>query len=264
MNAAELIASGLLEAYVLGEGSAEERALVEHMAATDAGVKAELDAIEAALEQLAFANAKEPPAHVRAHVMGATGAEAGKVLPIKTARPVSSTPWWAVAAVVALLLSVAGNFMLYDRMQRIGDRLADLENERTVLAQQMQVQQASMKRAQDQLALLFDPATHVVQLAGQAIEPQAAARVYVDAASNDVYLGVGYLPKPPAGKQYQLWAQVDGKMVDAGLLDLVAATDQLQRMKRMPNATAFGVTLEPAGGSAEPTLSALYLFGQAS
>lgn len=264
MKAHELIASGLLEAYVLGEGSGEERALVERLAASDPSVKAELEAIELALEQHAFHTAIAPPDHVRDRLMAAINAETPKVLPIGGRKDKGrSMPWLAAAAVVALLLSAAGNLLLYGKLREVNDRLAELEEERTILAEQMQVQQASMKRAEDQLAVVFDPRMHVVPLAGQVIEPSAAARIFMDPATNEVFFDVLSLPKPPPGKQYQLWAQVDGRMVDAGMLDVADHGDQLQRMKPMANATAFGVTLENAGGSVEPTLTALYLFGQA-
>ena len=49
MNADELIRSGLLEAYVLGQTSPEEARLVERMRGSEASVRAELVAIETAL-----------------------------------------------------------------------------------------------------------------------------------------------------------------------------------------------------------------------
>ena len=67
------------------------------------------------------------------------------------------------------------------------------------------------------------------------------------------------LPPAPPGKQYQFWADVDGRMVDAGML--TGDTAGIHRMKDMADATAFGVTLENEGGSPTPTLTALYLLG---
>lgn len=262
MNGQELIASGLLEAYVLGEGTPEERALVERMRASDPMVQAEVEQIEIALEQHAMANAVAPSTGRKQKVLDLIGSEKGKVLPIHKPKETRPMNWLAAAAILALLCSGAANFMMYNKLNQVNDRLADLENERAVLAQRMEVQQVSMQKAQDQLAIVFDPNKHIIPLAGQVLEPKAAARVFMDPATHDVYIDVLSLPKAPAGKQYQLWAQVDGQMVDAGMLALADNGEHLQQMKSMPNATAFGVTLEPAGGSATPTLSALYLFGQ--
>lgn len=264
MNAQELIASGLLEAYVLGEGSSEERALVERMASEFPDVKAELNAIELSLEDHAVVNAVEPPARVRASIMNAIGVEDARVLPLTPLKSAGRPRnWLAAAAIVALICSGAVNFLLFNKLDQVNDRLADLENERTVLAERMEVQQVSMRKAQDQLAVVFDPNKHIVPLAGQALHPKAAARVFMDPATHDIYIDVLSLPTPPAGKQYQLWAQVDGQLVDAGMLDVADNGEHLQQMKTVAHATAFGVTLEPTGGSATPTLTELYLFGQA-
>ena len=263
MNAQELIASGLIEAYVLGEGTAEERALVQRMARADPAVKAELEEIEIALEQHATMNAVKPPTALRASVLATIKEEEKPVIPIaRNSESRGTWNWLAAAAIVALLISGAANFMLYGELHQVKDRLADLEGERAVMAEQMQVQKASMESSQRQLAVVFDPNKHIVPLSGQVIEPKAAARIFMDPATNDVYIDVLSLPKPPAGMQYQLWAQVDGKMVDAGMLEIADNGEPLQHMKTMPDATAFGVTLEKEGGSDTPTLSALYLFGQ--
>ena len=45
--------------------------------------------------------------------------------------------------------------------------------------------------------------------------------------SKDVYLLVNHLPKPVPDKQYQLWAIVDGKPVDAGIFDMAEGTVHL-------------------------------------
>lgn len=261
MNGQELIASGLLEVYVLGEGTAEERALVERLRISEPAVRAEIEQLELALEKHAMALAVEPAKERKQAVLNATMPERGKLIPLENRQAPRGMNWLAAAAIGGLILSGAGNFMLYDELRSVRGRLSSLEDDRAVLAQQLQVQQTSMKEAQEQLAVVFDPSKHLVPLAGQQADPDAAARIFMDPKTNEVYLDVISLPAAPAGKQYQLWAQVDGKMVDAGMLDLADNGPRLQRMKPSPNATAFGVTLEKEGGSAEPTLSALYLFG---
>lgn len=262
MTAEEIIASGLLEAYVLGDGSPGERSLVEQARATEPAVRAELDSLEEMLEKHAGTQAVTPSADRKRAVLDAIGPEKGKIIPMSSgAKAAPRMNWLAAAAIGGLLLSGAANYKLYDELNTVRDRLSGLESDRAILAQELQVQQASMQEAQDQLAVVFDPTKQLIPLAGQVLDPKAAARIFMDTQTSEVYIDVVSLPTPPPGKQYQLWAQVDGKMVDAGLLDIADNGLKLQRMKTMPNAKAFGVTLEKEGGSAEPTLSALYLFG---
>jgi anti-sigma-K factor RskA len=263
MNAQEIIASGALEAYVLGEGTTEERALIERMRTTDADVRAELEAIEVALEAHARSISKAPPVRVRAAVMGAIAAET-RVRPM-TPAPQSSAQrfnWLAAASIGALLLSGVGNWMQWSELRQVRERLAGSENERTVLAEQMEVQKASLTASENELAVLTDPSVRMVELAGTDNAPKAKARIYWDPASREVHMGVATLPAPPAGMQYQLWAIVDGLPVDAGTMPLTDDGTRLHRMKDIGPAQAFAVTLEKAGGVPAPTLTAMVLMGQ--
>ena len=106
MNARELIASGALEAHILGEGTLEERALIERMRSSDAEVRAELEAIELTLETHAMSVSRTPPVRVRAAVLEAIGAET-KVRSMTPPAPASAHRfnWLAAASVGALVLS---------------------------------------------------------------------------------------------------------------------------------------------------------------
>jgi quercetin dioxygenase-like cupin family protein len=60
LNSREYIESGILEQYVLGIASEEECMEVEKMAASDIAIRTEIDAMSAAIETYAMANAIEP------------------------------------------------------------------------------------------------------------------------------------------------------------------------------------------------------------
>ncbi|WP_043734543.1 anti-sigma factor, partial [Streptomyces zinciresistens] len=67
-----------------------------------------------------------------------------------------------------------------------------------------------------------------------------------------VFVGAD-MAEPPRGKVYQLWFDDGGTMRPAGLMD-PARTDQSVLMRgTVDGAGGMGVTVEPAGGSAEPT-----------
>ncbi|MGQ0738125.1 MAG: anti-sigma factor, partial [Bacteroidota bacterium] len=76
------------------------------------------------------------------------------------------------------------------------------------------------------------------------------------------YIMIHHLPQSSSSKDYQLWAEVDGKMVSVGIIK-----DEIRgRLIEMPDvpyrSVAFTVTLEKAGGNAEPTVSETYLAGR--
>ncbi|MEO8588050.1 MAG: anti-sigma factor [Flavobacteriales bacterium] len=264
MNAEELIRSGLLEAYVLGQASPEEAALVERMRASDDPVREELDAIELALEQQAMQQAVAPAPKVRASIMDAIKHEGGKkevpVIPIQ--REHKPFNWMAAASVAALVLSAVMNFMQYRELRDVRVELAQLQDDRSVLAEELKVQRTSMERTQQQLAVVMDPRAEMVVLNGMGAAEGHKARIYWDKTASAVHFDALSMPAPPEGTQYQLWALVDGQPVDAGMVSLEQDTTGLQRMKDVPNAQAFAVTVEHVGGSPTPTLTAMVLLGQ--
>ena len=63
------IESGILELYVLGDVSPDEKLQVEEMASKHPAVKAELDEIERSMELYAAENAIEPAEHLRDRIL---------------------------------------------------------------------------------------------------------------------------------------------------------------------------------------------------
>jgi len=90
-----------------------------------------------------------------------------------------------------------------------------------------------------------NPNIKMASLKGMDASPQSFATVYWDTASHDVFLLANNLPAPPTDKQYQLWALLDGKPVDLGMMEYnIRQKKLLVRMKNVGNAQAFAITLE--------------------
>lgn len=188
-------------------------------------------------------------------------AAAPSVRPLYEAAP-ARTPRWAMAASVALLLSLLGNAVLYTRWQQTDEQLVAVQNEQAAFAANTQVVNQRLAETQQEIAVLRDDRFQAVALAGTKAAPSARARVFYNATTKAVYVDVRQLPALPTGKQYQLWALDNGKPVDAGTLAAATATGQgLQQMKDIARAQAFAMTVEPAGGSINPTLSTMTVMG---
>lgn len=294
-NYQEYIESGRLEQYALGELDPAAQAEVEAWAARHPQVRAELDELLAGLGVYAEAHAQAPPAGLRERVLGRVLAEIGgetaaaapaaarpqaaaaaaaptmrvsasNPRPAETYAPApvaSSRSGWAIAASVALLVSLAVNGLLYSRWQQASSDLVAVQNDQARVAQTSQVMERRLSTTQEQLHVLRSPQEYkMVALAGTPAHTGARARVLYNGASHHVYLDVQQLPKLPAGKQYQLWALDKGKPVDAGVLAATtAAGDSLQQMKDIASAQAFAMTVEPTGGSEGPTLATMTVIG---
>ena len=300
MDTQQYIESGILEEYALGILSEAERAEVERLATIHPEIRHELDAIVMGLDAYAEAHAITPPPAMRERVLAgwqqaikgqnsekntnqvkplvATSAPAATpVAPAATpepvVRPISSAPvpvqqtpargyGWLLAASVALLLSLGGNYVLYNRWQHTQSELFAVQNEQARFAATQQASQKLLGTQRNELAVLRDEQFRHVTLAGTPAAPSAKARVLYNPTTRAVYVDVRSLPAPPAGKQYQLWALDNGKPVDAGVLAAAtAAGEGLQQMKDIASAQAFAMTVEDVGGSPTPTLSTMTVVG---
>lgn len=146
---------------------------------------------------------------------------------------------WALLA-----LSVAGNIWFFKNWKNSEDKLVALETQNQVLAQEGKTLKASY---QEEVAILQNSNFKVIKLLGQKESPNATALVYFDNTKQEVYLSALQLPEAPTGKQYQLWAIINGKPVDAGMID--GTGNNILKMKSLTNAVAFAISLENTGGS---------------
>ena len=297
-NFQDYIESGILELYALGELSAAEQAAVEAQAASHPEVRAELEQVQAALGFYAEAHAIAPPTGLRERVLGnvmaqiaAPAARPGASLradvdaltsaPVAAhavaprageaiIRPMTSAPVvtpssrsnWAVAASVALLLSLGANLLLYLNWKNANAQVVALENNQARFATTSQVVEKKLGDLRQENQVLRNDEFRAVALAGTKAAPAAKARVFFNVATHKVYVDVRSLPALPAGKQYQLWALDNGKPIDAGVLTAATATGEgLQHMKDIASAQTFAMTVEPTGGSVGPTLSTMTVVG---
>jgi anti-sigma-K factor RskA len=290
VNIQEYIESGILEEYALGVLPEAERPEVERMAAQHPEIKRELADIVRGLDIYAEAHALTPPEGMRERVLSGwqqairqtpePQAPAAPVMRASAPEPVvpaaaapaeavvrqmptadnSARTKWLIAASVALLVfSALGNFLLYNRLK---ETEANLEVAQTEQSRYAATQQAALNERDQQLRILRSEAFKPVELKGTPKAPDALARVYYNAQTKAVYVDVRSLPALPEGKQYQLWALDNGKPVDAGVLAAATATgDSIQQMKDIASAQAFAMTVEPAGGSENPTLTTMTVIG---
>jgi anti-sigma-K factor RskA len=265
------IASGVLESYVLGIASPEEIAEVERLSRQYPRIKAEIEAIRASLEAYIMQHEQIPPASLKKkiwHKLEQLEAEENKrpaeansrSLPTAARRP-SYIKYLLAAVITGLILSIGVNLYLYSRLASVRQQLADANSRSQSLAASLQVNQSGYTQAMAQLEILRNPDNRPILLGGQEPAPDASVMVYWNREKQQVHLAVHNLPAPAPGKQYQLWAIVDGKPVDAGMLELTAEAPQLQKMKDIGKAEAFAITLEKQGGNPTPE-GQIYVLGK--
>lgn len=266
MDIKAYIESGIIESYVLGMADDQERAELEQLSRQYPEIKAAIEAFEVSLEQNAMANAMQPAARVKANILNEishefidtadTGAQAKLVN--MSAPPTNWLRYVAAASVILLVVSAATNVYFYRQFREASTQYQALLIEKSSLLAQNQALQAKGLDLYQGMQIMSDPSYTKVSLPGVKAEENKFATVFWDKKSNEVYLLTNRLPQTNADTQYQLWAIVDGKPVDAGMVDIC---NGLCKMKNISNASAFAITLEKRGGSPTPNLEQLQVFG---
>lgn len=275
MNIQEYISSGIVESYVLGLADEAERADFEQMCAQHAEVRAARDAFELSLEQHAMAAAVAPPAQVREAVLqqlaagpdtavGKTAAPVVQMRPVKRGTMPVAMRYVAAASIVLLVGSIGLNVYYFNKFRDVSQRYDQLAAQQTELAKNNGIMQTRLDNYEQTIQALNSPYMAHITMEGSQVSaspaPESKATVLWDTRTKDVYLMVNNLPQPQAGMQYQLWAIVDNQPVDAGMLNMEKG-HMMVKMKNIPRAQLFAITLEQAGGSVTPK-GKMYVMGK--
>lgn len=280
------IESGVLELYVLGDLTPEEKLKVEEMASLYPEVKAELAEIEKTLGELADSYAIEPSESLRDSFLSKltfndeeniasfppTKAEHNLQEPLikKEAEVISLNNAklnfykYSFAACFALLImSVAALFVLYNNLQESKEQLAVLQSSNQDYANQVNYLDKKVESTNEILSVYTNPDFKMVELKGTANSPESKMLVAFNPKEQKVMIDMKNMSMPAHDEnhQYQLWALVDGKPVDLGVFDGVVSEATMKKMKAIDKAQAFAVTLEPKGGSINPTLEKMMVMG---
>ncbi|RNL79940.1 anti-sigma factor [Nocardioides marmorisolisilvae] len=205
-----------------------ERARFEDHLAACAECRAEVASLQDAAASFSSMTTAAPSADLRAKILA--DIKTVRPLPPVVARLDSRRPRrWANLVAAAAVLTVLGGGV-------------------TVWQQNHSTSQAPIS-AVDQIRTAAD-VTAVTQDLGKG----AKATLYRSASLGKAALVTSHLPAAPNGKTYQLWLQNRaGHMVNAGLLD-GSGNRAVVLQGDASDATAAGITVEPAGGSQTPSL----------
>lgn len=240
MDKNKILSSGLLEQYILGLTTPAESEEVERCAEMYPEVREKLEAIQASFDD--YMAEQDIPPHPANRTRTLSRRAGGA--------PRTSVMW----PVLALGLFCISTFLLHQN-RTIHRSYEHLHRE---CMDAMAACESTSREQQRVIAFLNDPNTMPVILRGLNTCPRGVALAYWNPVKAAGYLHIVELPAPPVGHQYQVWADVDGVMVNAGLIE---HHHDLQPILFRPDAASLNVTIEPKGGSEHPTVDLLVLNG---
>ncbi len=238
-----ILKEGLLEKLLLDELDATEARQVEMAIANDAKLKETFSQLEADFERLAFENAISPPAHLKNKLAEELASSTNS----------SSFPWLYAAASLALLFCLS-TFWMYTKWQGAQEELNTLQNQSVILEERLDLLEENYQLTNNRLQLINSPTTIPFVLKGNDREPNSMAVAFVNHDNKLVVVNPKGLPALPKDKTYQMWSDVEGEMINMGLLP----TDKdLVTLKYIDHAESLNITIEPAGGNDHPTVAQL-------
>jgi anti-sigma-K factor RskA len=250
LNVKEYISSGVIESCVLGLATDEEQKELQEVCARYPEIAAAKASFEEALEMQLLSDAIAPPAQLKSQVLDKI-----KVVTVEQEReetgraetPVRRLDVWRWVAAASVVLLAGVTWWAFQTNNRYNDLKATAEKMR----QQLDAQSNQLATLQNDAEMLRREGMKMVAMHGSQ-NKTVYSTIYWDTLTKDVYLMVNNLPQPASDQQYQLWALLDGKPIDLGVIE---ARQQrlLYRMKNVQQAQAFAITLEPRGGRPTPT-----------
>jgi anti-sigma-K factor RskA len=288
------ISSGILESYVFGMLPETEQNEVETAVLQYPDVKAAVNSLQLDKERFVQLYAVPPPAGIKERlteiIRQENTQEGNNLLPEELRTPLSATTtgkkngkqivpkqtpvkqlpaakassdriWkYATAAIVILLLgSVIMNFFFFQKSTDYKSRYKSLIATKEKLEADKERQALTSLKTTTPVPKDPDPLSNPdfkwTRIQGGGEYAGKSLSVGWNAQTQAVYLQAQLMPLAPAGKQFQLWAIVNKKLVDAGVFETGAnVSQQLQQMKAIAVAQGFAVTLERKGGSPEPSM----------
>jgi anti-sigma-K factor RskA len=231
---ADIHVSELLPAYALDCLDEEESVLVSDHLAVCADCRIELRSYQTVIDRLALAVPDvDPPANLKRRLMDRIQ-PAPPTLPLQartswweqlTKLMQRTTPVWGLASLLLILALAVSNLWLWQQLSH----------------SQVVTEPRAMR---------------TITLSGTQVVPQATGLLVVSTDGEHGTLVVDGLPPLDPERQYQLWLIQDGQRTSGGVFSVsqegygslwVTSPEPLSRY------SAFGITVEPAGGSPGPT-----------
>jgi anti-sigma-K factor RskA len=245
LNIENYIASGIIEQYVLGMCNTEELLEVEQLRKENASFNEAIISFENELEQKFMRTTMQTSVPTDEKILSAL-----KQLQTPTANEVP-TPgivrsfnykkYIAAASIGLLLASVGYNVYQYKKNKEQEISIANI------------IKNNSATLPSGDYKIMTDPSITPVAMYGVPAHAICKCTLYWDKNTGKAYVMVHHLMPATDGNAYQIWATVDGKKVNLGVIN-DKIRDRFVEVTNVPfDANEFMVTLEKDGKAAQPT-----------
>ncbi|SEQ08651.1 Anti-sigma-K factor rskA [Hyunsoonleella jejuensis] len=241
--------SGLLDKYLMGTTTAAETTQVETYISKYPEVQNAYNTLQHNLEIVAKSNAVEAPKYILDNVLEELDPPV-----IKLTRRERYQKWYklSIAASVAAIVFAASTYLFYNQNQKLAEENQVVVDEIFDLRSDIEMNNKKLDAVMEQFKRLNDPDTYKYIMKGNNRARNLKTVAYINPKEKTSMIDVVSLPQLPEEQCYQIWADLQGKMVSLGILN---ETDrQLKRIPFTENARGLNITIEPKGGNAVASL----------
>jgi len=219
--------SDLLGKYLVGEASYEESKEVEFFISNYPEAAEAYEKLQNNLEIIAKAGAKDVPKHILGNILDALDeTNDTKVIQLVQHR---KTPWYSIAATAAAVLFAVSSFFLYQKNQNLLDENNVVIDEIYDLRSDIEKNNAMLSELSSELDKLNDPDARKYIFSGNDRAKDLKTVAYINPVEKTSMIDVIKLPELPEDQHYQIWAELQDRMVNLGILN-----ESDRKMKQIP------------------------------
>jgi anti-sigma-K factor RskA len=245
LNIENYISSGIIEQYVMGLCSAEEKNELELLRQKDTVLNKAIINFEIELENRMMRNAFLPGVQTDDKILNALQS-LGNVAPVVAMqtedKKVKRFSWVKMVAAASVLLFSVSAFFNYTQYKENKEQAEELVAKNN-LPQSLPIANYS---------ILKDPTITPVAMMGVGYHAICRCTMFWDKKTGKAYVMVHHLVPSGENNEYQLWANVNGKQVSVGMIN-DAIRDRFIEVSGVPEGSKeFIVTMEKNGGASVP------------
>ncbi|TXG35714.1 anti-sigma factor [Seonamhaeicola maritimus] len=237
--------SGLLEKYLIGETTSAETEMVETYISKFPEVQNTYNTLQYNLEIVAKSNAVEAPKHILNNILEEL--DDAQVIKMNTKRTQKLWYKYTVAASVVAILFACTSYLFYNQNKQLSEENQIVVDEIFDLRGDIEQNNKMLDNVMRQLLKLNNPETAKYIINGNDRAKDLKTVAYINPKEKTSMIDIVSLPELPEEQCYQIWAELQGKMVNLGILD--KADRQLRAIPYTEDALALNITIEPKGGN---------------
>jgi anti-sigma factor RsiW len=281
VNIQTLITSGVLDLYVLGLASDEERAEVEDNLSKYPEIQEEINSIRRALILYASAHAVQVPDDVKASILQSLdkNVSSRSRLKSKETQPatVTETPktirqehpvsWFKASNIVTgllalgFLIAVAAAFYFFNKASAFKSELSMVINELSSLKAASESSGNETSTITAQWNFLRKRTVKLVRLNGNGANKNLSARLHYATDTKESLFDFIEAPATGQDEYLFLWAITNGRVSRIGKLEKQPDNGTLQKLNLFDLPQSFIITIEPVAEPAKASLDKIVLAG---